>query len=72
MTGELLDSGYQMVCSVTAVEFREIADWLASQAGHQFENGDVITGIDSFQIVGGNGPYYSCVAVVRVAKEMIA
>ena len=65
-----IDFGYQMVCSVTDLGFRQIADWLAGQIGYEFENGDKVTMIESFQVISGSGPYYACIAICRVERPM--
>lgn len=67
--GQVLDSGYQILCRVTNVEFTEVFDWLSVLLGYKFETGEIITGIDSFQVIGGSGPYYHCIAVCRVANQ---
>lgn len=74
-----LDSGYQIVCSVTGLKFRQVADWLAEQIGHEFENGDKIAMIESFQVIVHPGrasmgkpypdPFYDCIAICRVANQ---
>ena len=63
-----LDSGYQMVCSVNSLKLRELADWLAGQVGYEFENGDKVTAIESFQVIR-EGPYNDCIAVCRVSRQ---
>ena len=66
----ILDSGYQIVC--TSNEYYEpktaALGWLANQLGYEFHNGDVITGIDSFQMVQNREGNWVCIAVCRVAR----
>lgn len=62
-----IDIGYQIVCSVTGLKFRQVVDWLAEQIGYTFENGDTITMIESFQVIR-DGPYHDCIAVCRVER----
>ena len=62
-----LDSGYQIVCSVKGLKFRELVDWMAEQVGYEFENGDTVTAFESFQVIR-EGPYHDCIAICRVEK----
>jgi len=62
-----MSAGYQIVCSVTGLGFRELADWLAGQVGYEFDNGDTVAAVESFQIIRG-GPYHDCIAICRVSK----
>lgn len=64
--GELLDSGYQTVCTSGYVEHpMEISDWLAAQIGYEFKTGHTVTGIDGFEVVQSRGQFF-CIAVCRV------
>ena len=67
--GELLDSGYQMICtSGYCKDPNGIAAWLAQQHGFEFPDGGKITNIDSFQIVEARGLFY-CIAACRVCRQ---
>ena len=71
MNGELLDSGYQKIYALYDVRIGELEDWLKNEliGFADEETGDEIVGIDHFQILGGTGPYYSCIVLVRVARK---
>lgn len=60
----VINPGYQMVCTSGPMSARGVEVWLANQIGYTMEDA-VITNIDSFQIIE-DGAFWRCIAVCRV------
>ena len=67
--GELLDSGYQMICmSGTLAHPRNVGEWLAEQLQWEANSKERITNIDSFQVIEVPRGWYG-IAVCRITKQ---